>query len=64
MVLKSILIKNFTRLSKKSAGFDYTKDQKKVFQRYSFDLSSGRVMDRLLSGDVGFVKQKLLWMLY
>ncbi|WP_368028647.1 transcription-repair coupling factor [Arcobacter sp. s6] len=43
----------------KSAGFDYTKDQKRSIREIFTDLSSGRVMDRLLSGDVGFGKTEV-----
>ena len=43
----------------KSAGFDYTKDQKRSIKEIFTDLSSGRVMDRLLSGDVGFGKTEV-----
>jgi transcription-repair coupling factor (superfamily II helicase) len=43
----------------KKAGFDYTKDQKRSVKEIFDDLSSGRVMDRLLSGDVGFGKTEV-----
>lgn len=43
----------------KSAGFEYTKDQKRSIKEIFDDLSSGRVMDRLLSGDVGFGKTEV-----
>lgn len=43
----------------KSAGFIYTKDQKRSIEEIFSDLSSGRVMDRLLSGDVGFGKTEV-----
>ena len=42
-----------------SAGFDYTKDQKRSVKELFGDLSSGKVMDRLLSGDVGFGKTEV-----
>ncbi|MGB5918117.1 DEAD/DEAH box helicase [Arcobacter sp.] len=42
-----------------SAGFDYTKDQKRSINELFDDLSSGKVMDRLLSGDVGFGKTEV-----
>ncbi len=42
-----------------SAGFEYTKDQKRSVREIFEDLSSGRVMDRLLSGDVGFGKTEV-----
>ena len=41
------------------AGFDYTKDQRRSVNELFDDLSSGRVMDRLLSGDVGFGKTEV-----
>lgn len=44
---------------KNSAGFDYTKDQKRSVDEIFTDLSSGKVMDRLLSGDVGFGKTEV-----
>ena len=43
----------------KTAGFEYTKDQKRSIKEIFNDLSSGRVMDRLLSGDVGFGKTEV-----
>lgn len=43
----------------KNAGFEYTKDQAKAVRDIFTDLSSGRVMDRLLSGDVGFGKTEV-----
>ncbi|MGB0990756.1 MAG: DEAD/DEAH box helicase, partial [Halarcobacter sp.] len=42
-----------------SAGFEYTKDQARSVREIFEDLSSGRVMDRLLSGDVGFGKTEV-----
>ncbi|WP_044416142.1 DEAD/DEAH box helicase [Halarcobacter anaerophilus] len=42
-----------------SSGFTYTKDQKRSIKEIFEDLSSGRVMDRLLSGDVGFGKTEV-----
>ncbi|MCQ2744759.1 transcription-repair coupling factor [Helicobacter pylori] len=44
---------------KSHAGFEYTSDQKKAIAEISKDLSSHRVMDRLLSGDVGFGKTEV-----
>lgn len=41
------------------AGFEYTNDQKKVSREILEDLQSGKIMDRLLSGDVGFGKTEL-----
>ncbi|MDR1976425.1 MAG: transcription-repair coupling factor [Campylobacteraceae bacterium] len=42
-----------------SAGFTYTADQKRSVEEILQDLGSGRVMDRLLSGDVGFGKTEV-----
>ena len=42
-----------------TAGFEYTKDQSRSVNEIFADLSSGRVMDRLLSGDVGFGKTEV-----
>ena len=42
-----------------NAGFDYTKDQNRSIKELFADLNSGRVMDRLLSGDVGFGKTEV-----
>ncbi|GAA8907514.1 transcription-repair coupling factor [Helicobacter pylori] len=44
---------------KTHAGFEYTSDQEKAIAEISKDLSSNRVMDRLLSGDVGFGKTEV-----
>lgn len=49
------LIKKF----QEKAGFSYTKDQIRSINEIFKDLSSGRVMDRLLSGDVGFGKTEV-----
>ena len=43
----------------KSAGFEYTKDQLTSIREIFEDISSGKVMDRLLSGDVGFGKTEV-----
>ncbi|BBG66553.1 transcription-repair coupling factor [Hydrogenimonas sp.] len=43
----------------RAAGFEYTPDQTKAVEEIFADLSSGRVMDRLLSGDVGFGKTEV-----
>ena len=42
-----------------NAGFDYTTDQQKAVEEIMSDLKSARVMDRLLSGDVGFGKTEV-----
>ncbi|WQW63720.1 transcription-repair coupling factor [Helicobacter pylori] len=44
---------------KSHTGFEYTSDQEKAIAEISKDLSSHRVMDRLLSGDVGFGKTEV-----
>ncbi|WRB74020.1 transcription-repair coupling factor [Helicobacter pylori] len=44
---------------KTHAGFEYTSDQEKAIAEILKDLSSKRVMDRLLSGDVGFGKTEV-----
>ena len=41
------------------AGFSYTSDQQKAVNDIKDELKSGRVMDRLLSGDVGFGKTEV-----
>jgi len=42
-----------------SAGFEYTEDQKKAVEEIFRELKSKRVMDRLLSADVGFGKTEV-----
>jgi transcription-repair coupling factor (superfamily II helicase) len=46
-------------LLQSQAGFIYTKDQTRSIQEFLNDMSSGMVMDRLLSGDVGFGKTEV-----
>ncbi|MDX1808861.1 MAG: transcription-repair coupling factor [Sulfurospirillaceae bacterium] len=41
------------------SGFVYTKDQKTCIEEIYGDLQSGKIMDRLLSGDVGFGKTEV-----
>nr|WP_104698100.1 MULTISPECIES: transcription-repair coupling factor [unclassified Helicobacter] len=43
----------------KKSGFELTQDQEKSIKEIFADLASGRVMDRLLSGDVGFGKTEV-----
>ncbi|MDR0467801.1 MAG: transcription-repair coupling factor, partial [Campylobacteraceae bacterium] len=43
----------------KKAGFIYTNDQERSIAEILNDLGSGKVMDRLLSGDVGFGKTEV-----
>jgi transcription-repair coupling factor (superfamily II helicase) len=48
-------IRDFQR----DAGFEYTEDQKKSIDEIFADLKSSKMMDRLLSGDVGFGKTEV-----
>jgi transcription-repair coupling factor (superfamily II helicase) len=43
----------------KMAGFDYTDDQSIAINEIISQMSSGHIMDRLLSGDVGFGKTEV-----
>ena len=43
----------------KLSGFDYTEDQNKTVQEILSQMESGHIMDRLLSGDVGFGKTEV-----
>ena len=47
------------QLFQNDAGFVYTDDQDKSIKEIFEDLKSGKVMDRLLSGDVGFGKTEV-----
>lgn len=47
------------KLFQNSAGFVYTVDQKLAVESIFEDLASSRVMDKLLSGDVGFGKTEV-----
>lgn len=47
------------KLFPQQAGFEYTKDQTRSVKEFFADISSGLVMDRLLSGDVGFGKTEV-----
>jgi len=42
-----------------ASGFEYTPDQSRAIDAIITDLSSGQIMDRLLSGDVGFGKTEV-----
>ena len=53
--IDEFLIKEF----QSKAGFSYTKDQTRSINEIFADISSGKVMDRLLSGDVGFGKTEV-----
>jgi transcription-repair coupling factor (superfamily II helicase) len=43
----------------RDSGFEYTDDQIKSIEEIFADLQSGKMMDRLLSGDVGFGKTEV-----
>ncbi len=43
----------------RAAGFEYTEDQTTSIREILDEMASGRVMDRLLSGDVGFGKTEV-----
>ncbi len=47
------------KLFQHDANFIYTDDQEKSIKEIFLDLKSGKVMDRLLSGDVGFGKTEV-----
>ena len=57
--IKIEINKNLIKEFQKEAGFSYTKDQIKAIEEIFADLSSGKIMDRLLSGDVGFGKTEV-----
>lgn len=46
-------------LLQQQSGFEYTQDQSRSINEMFVDMSSGLVMDRLLSGDVGFGKTEV-----
>ncbi len=48
-------VKNFQNM----AGFEYTADQTQSIEEILTEMSSGHIMDRLLSGDVGFGKTEV-----
>lgn len=47
------------KIFQRDAGFEYTADQAKTINEIFSDFKSGRAMDRLLSGDVGFGKTEV-----
>lgn len=60
MIQSTILHKNEKVYEFQSdSGFDYTEDQIKSVQSIFEDCNSGKMMDRLLSGDVGFGKTEV-----
>ncbi|BCD68561.1 transcription-repair coupling factor [Nitratiruptor sp. YY09-18] len=56
---KKIVIPPDLKLFQREAGFVYTEDQEKSIDAILQRLSSGKVMDMLLSGDVGFGKTEV-----
>ncbi len=56
---KIIIDKGLQEAFLKSAPFEHTKDQVKAINEILNDLSSGQIMDRLLSADVGFGKTEV-----
>ena len=56
---KKILTPPDISLFQKHAGFEYTPDQQEAIDKILNRLSSGKVMDMLLSGDVGFGKTEV-----
>ncbi len=51
--------KNDLKAFQKLAGFEYTADQSESINEIIANLGSGQIMDRLLSGDVGFGKTEV-----
>jgi transcription-repair coupling factor (superfamily II helicase) len=56
---KEVVIDPLIKLFQKDAGFEYTQDQKESVEAILKHLSSSKVMDMLLSGDVGFGKTEV-----
>ena len=57
--IKIVVDKNLQQVFLKDAGFKHTQDQLKAIDDILNELSSGRIMDRLLSADVGFGKTEV-----
>jgi len=53
------VIKRDLKEFQKEAGFEYTDDQTNSIDEIINEMSSGHIMDRLLSGDVGFGKTEV-----
>ncbi len=53
------IAKDELKAFQKLAGFDYTDDQTQAIDEIISQMSSGHIMDRLLSGDVGFGKTEV-----
>ncbi|MEA3330177.1 MAG: CarD family transcriptional regulator [Campylobacterota bacterium] len=56
---KISLVKKELQEFQKLAGFEYTQDQTTSIDEILSQMSSGHIMDRLLSGDVGFGKTEV-----
>ncbi len=56
---KQIVIDPSIQAFQSSAGFEYTPDQQEAIKKILERLSSGKIMDMLLSGDVGFGKTEV-----
>ena len=56
---KIVVNKNEIKEFQKLAGFDYTEDQTQSIEEILQEIGSGHIMDRLLSGDVGFGKTEV-----
>ncbi len=57
--IKLVVDRGVQELFLKEAGFDHTQDQMQAIEDILDELSSGRIMDRLLSADVGFGKTEV-----
>ncbi|MBN2781986.1 MAG: DEAD/DEAH box helicase [Campylobacterales bacterium] len=53
------IAKDELKVFQKMAGFDYTDDQRDAIDEIVSEMSSGHIMDKLLSGDVGFGKTEV-----
>ncbi len=57
--IKVVVDRNLQDAFLKDAGFNHTSDQLQAIEDILDELSSGRIMDRLLSADVGFGKTEV-----
>ena len=57
--IKIVVDRNLQQAFLNEAGFTHTQDQIKAIEDILEELSSGRIMDRLLSADVGFGKTEV-----
>ena len=56
---KRVVVDPQIELFQKDAGFEYTQDQKRAVEAILKQMSGSKVMDMLLSGDVGFGKTEV-----